>query len=224
MEKPQLRLETVLRQALESPIIALATKARKTGWLEEKEYSEHVVVCRKQTAPLRVKQLFLAPSPDTLRIVATNKARIENNIFLVKEHRRLLSLPTEDTRTPFPNAQIICLQNSRRSALFNGMTGTISGPPIDCLNHWEAPAAFDDQSYTILADKGYFNNPTPERTSRNPAVLPFDFSYTLTCHKAQGSEAPRVFVLGSGFGTAEERRRWLYTAITRARDELYVIR
>jgi exodeoxyribonuclease-5 len=48
----------------------------------------------------------------------------------------------------------------------------------------------------------------------------FDFGYALTVHKAQGSEFDRVFIFGTGFG--EWRNQWLYTAITRAKKELYI--
>lgn len=53
-----------------------------------------------------------------------------------------------------------------------------------------------------------------------------DYGYVITCHKAQGSEWPRVLVWDDGFGLGrpEERARWLYTAITRASEALIVVR
>ena len=43
------------------------------------------------------------------------------------------------------------------------------------------------------------------------------WGYAITCHKAQGSQWGNVIVYDDGLGrTAEDRARWLYTAITRA--------
>ncbi|MGY6558389.1 MAG: ATP-dependent DNA helicase [Nitritalea sp.] len=57
-------------------------------------------------------------------------------------------------------------------------------------------------------------------------ALQVKFAYTLTCHKAQGGQWDAVFV-DQGFlpetGVDREFIRWLYTAITRARKELYFV-
>ena len=54
------------------------------------------------------------------------------------------------------------------------------------------------------------------------------FGYAITCHKAQGSEWQRVYVdctnrTNGGNKINEDRCRWLYTAITRAKSELRLI-
>ena len=52
----------------------------------------------------------------------------------------------------------------------------------------------------------------------------FDFGYALTVHKAQGSQAKKVILFEERFNrtTDEQWKRWLYTAITRAEEELYI--
>lgn len=52
-------------------------------------------------------------------------------------------------------------------------------------------------------------------------ILEANFGYTLTVHKSQGSEWDRVLVVVEDKVplALEEGRRWLYTAITRAREE-----
>lgn len=56
-------------------------------------------------------------------------------------------------------------------------------------------------------------------------ALQVKFSYAITCHKSQGGQWNTVFVeqpyLPSGID--REYLRWLYTAITRAKDKLYLI-
>ncbi|WP_017731806.1 ATP-dependent DNA helicase [Nafulsella turpanensis] len=57
-------------------------------------------------------------------------------------------------------------------------------------------------------------------------ALQVKFAYALTCHKSQGGQWDAVFV-DQGYLTEEmvdrEYIRWLYTAITRATKELYLI-
>lgn len=56
-------------------------------------------------------------------------------------------------------------------------------------------------------------------------ALQIKFSYAMTCHKSQGGQWNTVFIeqpyLPEGVG--KEYLRWLYTALTRATDKLYLI-
>ncbi len=57
-------------------------------------------------------------------------------------------------------------------------------------------------------------------------ALQIKFSYAVTCHKAQGGQWPVVYV-DQGYLTEEmiddEYLRWLYTALTRATEKLYLV-
>jgi exodeoxyribonuclease-5 len=57
-------------------------------------------------------------------------------------------------------------------------------------------------------------------------ALQVKFAYAVTCHKAQGGQWPCVFV-EQGYLTDEmintEYLRWLYTAVTRASEKLYLV-
>jgi len=56
-------------------------------------------------------------------------------------------------------------------------------------------------------------------------ALQVKFSYAMTCHKSQGGQWNTVFVEQPYLpnGIDKEYLRWLYTAITRAKDKLYLI-
>jgi len=56
-------------------------------------------------------------------------------------------------------------------------------------------------------------------------ALQVKFSYAITCHKSQGGQWNTVFVEQPYLpnGIDKEYLRWLYTAITRAREKLYLI-
>ncbi len=65
-----------------------------------------------------------------------------------------------------------------------------------------------------IKEDGFFN------------ALQVKFAYAITCHKAQGGQWPCVFV-EQGYLTDEmintEYLRWLYTAISRATQQLYLV-
>ena len=56
-------------------------------------------------------------------------------------------------------------------------------------------------------------------------ALQVKFSYAITCHKSQGGQWQSVFVehpyLPNGIDL--DYLRWLYTAVTRAKEKLYLI-
>ena len=56
-------------------------------------------------------------------------------------------------------------------------------------------------------------------------ALQVKFSYAITCHKSQGGQWNTVFVEQPYLpdGIDKDYLRWLYTAITRAKDKLYLI-
>ena len=80
------------------------------------------------------------------------------------------------------------------------------------------------QDYADLATKKDLR----EAMKKDPYLnaLQVKFAYALTCHKSQGGQWEAVFV-DQGYLTEEmldkEYIRWLYTAITRATKELYLI-
>lgn len=64
-------------------------------------------------------------------------------------------------------------------------------------------------------------------------ALQVRFAYCVTCHKAQGGQWKHVYIdnglgeeLISGMDEAEKReyRRWLYTAVTRSTEKIYLLR
>lgn len=89
---------------------------------------------------------------------------------------------------------------------------------------------FKELYEAVSADYSY----EPNRKKRNELIrnnpyyqaLQVKFAYTVTCHKSQGGQWDAVFV-DQGYLTEEmidvEYLRWLYTAITRAKKELYLV-
>ncbi len=61
------------------------------------------------------------------------------------------------------------------------------------------------------------------RVKREDTICRFEFAYAVTCHKAQGSEYDSVVVFDES-RFFEEGRSWLYTAVTRAKKKLVIVR
>ena len=51
----------------------------------------------------------------------------------------------------------------------------------------------------------------------------FTFGYCLTVHKAQGSQWDKVYLFDESFVFRDDRRRWLYTGVTRASEQITVV-
>lgn len=92
---------------------------------------------------------------------------------------------------------------------------------------WEQTKAFFE---TVLED--YADLPTlierQKAVRKNPYynALQVKFAYAFTCHKAQGGQWPVVFVEKPWLpeGTIDlDYLRWLYTAFTRAQEQLWVL-
>lgn len=80
------------------------------------------------------------------------------------------------------------------------------------------------ESHSGIADK--FKRFLAVRNDPYLNALQVKFAYAVTCHKSQGGQWRRVFV-DQGYITEEmlnkEYLRWIYTAVTRATEKLYLI-
>lgn len=67
--------------------------------------------------------------------------------------------------------------------------------------------------FLAIKNNNYFN------------ALQVKFSYAITCHKSQGGQWDTVFVEQPYLpeGPSKDYMRWLYTAVTRARNKLYLL-
>ena len=98
----------------------------------------------------------------------------------------------------------------------------------------DSPALSRDQSYALFksVEEDYMDIKSKRkryekiREDKYFNALQIKFSYAITCHKAQGGQWDAVFI-DQGYlpdeNINEDYYRWLYTAITRAKKELYFV-
>lgn len=104
---------------------------------------------------------------------------------------------------------------------------------IDTLTSESPNLSFPDSKKLFEAVSADYTNirsrkERMERIKSDPFInaLQVKFSYAVTCHKAQGGQWKTVFI-DAGYLTEEMMNqdflRWLYTAISRASEELYLV-
>ncbi len=230
MKDPQIRLERIFRQAKGSPIIDVATLARESGALPVTVYGTGVMKLDKSQPEtgIMVQELLESWRSDLLILCGYNATRVKLN-QAIRSYR--------DLESPDPQSgdQVVCLRNNRSQHIFNGMIGRIVHVTPALLDEdgawYEAEIELDGEDYTYSGYilRGQFGAAT---TVKDVPLAPngergdlWDFGYALTVHKAQGSQSQRVLLFEERFGRSsdEDWRRWLYTAVTRAQEELIII-
>ncbi|HEV2175252.1 MAG TPA: AAA family ATPase [Nitrospira sp.] len=222
MANPQIRLETVLRQAAGSPIIKMATLARTTGRIPIADYGPGCV----KLPPYKQAQALthLRPERGDLVLCSFNRTR---NLLNTRLRKRVVDPPDGD---PVVGDIVICLRNSYEAGVFNGMRGRITalGPVADWFEHPQRFAAVQllDEDYEFEGEVAteQFNQPKTLNEIKRSATL-WDYGYAMTVHKSQGSQADRVLVIEERFPRDDDEfhARLLYTAVTRAVRSLCVV-
>lgn len=103
---------------------------------------------------------------------------------------------------------------------------------LDTLNSESASLSYEDSNrlyQEVVQDfaqiKSNYKRFLSVKNNKYFNALQVKFSYAITCHKSQGGQWKTVFVEQPFLpeGINEDYLRWLYTAITRAQEKLYLI-
>ncbi len=223
MENPQLKLEEIYRQESSNPIIAISEMARKDGYIPFGQYGEDIAKLDKSDSNTGeiLMDIFSSFDNNTMILCGYNKSRIDLN-------NKIRSLKF-DSPLPQIGDRVICLKNNRDSNIYNGMTGSIlyiTKEKLKGFAYYESEIFLDyeDNPFQGMISIDQFNSPTLN-DHRIQDMNYFDFGYALTVHKAQGSQAKKVVVFEERFPRTDDETfsRWLYTAVTRAEEKLYII-
>lgn len=238
---PHIFLDEIMRQAQESEIIRLTMDIRNGKSLSLFKGNEVQVIDQKDMVG------GMYGWADQI-IVAKNITRRDVNTGM-----RKMLFDVEDN-TPVDGDKIICLRNDWETVteagdvLVNGTIGTLSNIRFNHNHPFLKPqmiADFLPDDYTDLdvqtsphdlyfrdlnIDYKLLTTGEPTVTEKNFKRFPkqfrpltFDYGYCITCHKAQGSEYDKVLVLEE-FLRGNDHDRWLYTAATRAKEKLVIVR
>ena len=235
---PEAFLEEIHRQALDSPIIRLATMVRK-GEKLPKTFNEGDVWIAPYNAETR-EALF---NNDAQIICGTNG----NRRSLTRLIRERFGYQGEMPQIGEP---VMCCKNNYRYNFFNGFMGDLRDLQIfgkDVTDQkgvayvkddWFIDVYLDDASdeklfRRILIDPYLFLNhyhdgklesiESMDKNIRYGVYSEFDYAYVITCHKAQGSGFKNVTVVDDCSELKCDPKKWLYTAITRSESGLTLL-
>lgn len=225
MASPSITLTQIHRQVRDNPIIEVSRLARESGQVPFAEYGKGVVKMDKASWETQEKINGLLENYDenTIILCGYNKTRVAINTQI----RQFLGY-----QMPIPEVgdRVICLRNNQKNGIFNGMLGQICHIEPHDENWYFAKIDMEDGfAFEGPILKAQFGSPEPMNfTKKRRDTLQgdlFDFGYAMTVHKAQGSQARRVILFEERFPRMDDEqwRRWLYTGVTRAEEELYII-
>ena len=208
--KPDFFIDEIHRQALESPIIRYATDVRQGKALEFCDHPEFVYATKKQVPAEAYEEA------DQI-IVGYNDTRKKwNNRFRQK-------LGFQGHQFPQAGDKLICTKNNHEIGLFNGMIEDISQDALIAHENYFT-INFADRKDIKVWNGNFMGNDAPVPPEWRH-LNKFDFGYVITCHKSQGSEFDNVLVFEEPIGKGrEERARWLYTALTRAKKKVTLVK
>jgi exodeoxyribonuclease-5 len=230
MAQPQLKLETIHRQAAGNPIIKLSMMARENGSIPVGTYGAGVRKLNRYEGETgqEVEAILQERRTDWLVLTGYNRTRTEIN-RQIRQYREC----AEDK--PQAGDRVIALKNNWEHGIYNGMTGKIGRliPITDQgeIRWYDAEILMDDDNflYTGRINARQFGQPatlSEDQGLKGQTMGDlFDFGYALTVHKAQGSQAPKVLLFEerNSHMTDDDWRRWLYTGVTRAEETLTIV-
>jgi len=212
---PDFMLTEVHRQAKENPIIQLSMMIRNNEKLSIGSYGESKILKHDDI------DLDTLMGMDQL-LVGLNRSRTVYN----KSMREIRGF--EDPM-PMLNDKLICLKNERKSGLLNGGIWFVEEIMKKYHVTMNLKIKTDEEyggskSKMIYTHNAFFEGKEQGLDWRErKKYSEFDFAYAITCHKSQGSQWNNVMVLDESSYFRENRAKWLYTAVTRAAEKVYLV-
>lgn len=247
MQRPDLILTEIHRQDSDELII-LADYIRKTGrsgsydvWASP-NYNVIKMDWRNQNTRDFIADKVPWKDQDQLpnfqMLCGMNQTRVKLN-NLARQYKYGSQLIDD----PYPGERLVCLKNNNQTRVMNGQMGTL---------YWNLPADKNYQTMSVKlddSDEGLYNTLVHMHcfgkvqygdmwdtifSKRGKALLKkhdvpevdvFDFAYAISVHRSQGSEWDKIILFEerNPYQSDDDWRRWLYTAVTRAKQKIVIV-
>lgn len=213
---PDIMLTEIHRQAKDNPIIYIATEIRNGVYPDYGSYGESRIIPKmSSTDALEADQL----------LVGRNVTREDMN----KKVRKLLKLNPDH---PVVGDKLICLKNDKDLGIFNGGMFTLK-QILDknkkySTNFFYYSLESDDEERPPIITKIHKSFFVDEVPVPDWKVLKgsqqMDYAYAITTHRSQGSQWKNVTIVDESYCFREHRFKWLYTAVTRAKEKITLVK
>lgn len=241
LKSPDYTLRTIVRQQLDNPVIRISEMAREGKFIPFGRYGDSVTVTSKRLFSGEMRKRTFLKADQLICGINKTRALVNDEIRSFKGFGAL----------PCDGDKLICTLNNweefidseMRFNLVNGIIGTAYAPFYDnktgigftmfkpdflgevCPN----PLPFDAGIFTDgryrYKHGDYFEKFDENGEAAGAFTLNrFEYGYCISCHKAQGSEFDNVIVFDESYAFKDDKNRWLYTAVTRAKNKLLILR
>jgi exodeoxyribonuclease-5 len=237
MENPDYRLEKIHRQAEANPILWLAHFIRNERTFPE-TLPEGIRGLAWKAFNTEIRER--ATRGDDFRSIAALTYKNATRVAINKNIRWARFSPEASDDKPQVGDVVICLRN--QPPVFNGMRGVVVEVGRKTKDHTSLGVQFPDDGdmtqYDAMVTTQFGREKTYSsirelaedgvkgvREMKNAGGL-YDYGYAMTVHKAQGSEFRSVYLIREKPGLTDEDTwvRWAYTGVTRASEELVIVK
>lgn len=228
LKNPDVILTQIMRQKEDDPIVYLAQRVLEGKELKPGVYGRSFIIPKEDLTEYHFKHADII-------LTGTNRLRYNINSFIRKEIKDIKRL-----EYPHIGEKVICRRNNWKRCiddeifLTNGTSGIVTKVYKE---------SFDKKSMMIdfKPDFGHGVFRRIKFDYNHMYALPgqedneeidkfrymydkFEFGYAITTHSSQGSEYPRVLYMHEPImRSKEDNKKLMYTAITRATDQIGIV-
>jgi len=210
--EPDYMLTDIHRQALDNPVLLLATAAIHGEHIGYGHYGDSKVVKSVTNQELLDADMIIVGKNETRQLL----------------NQKIRKLKGYTGKFPMVGEKVICLKNNKNTHIFNGqiftVTSVIKSSRVGFLKY---SLKADDDGRVIVTEihECFFDTSIKKPFwTKLKGTDEFDFAYSLTCHKIQGSQADKVIIYDQSYIAREHKRNWLYTSITRAVENVTIVK
>lgn len=226
LKNPNVILRQIMRQAEGDPIIYLSQQVLAGEELKIGVYGNSAVINKKDLTDFHLRNADIV-------ITGTNRLRYNINRYFREELKQIKKL-----EYPHIGEKVICRKNNWNECLpggiylTNGLTGFVERVEKSSFNgrtmKMDFRPDFLKKSFKNIEFDYKHMYAIPGEEEDNKYGFYYDkmeFAYAITCHSSQGSTFENVVYLHEDFmRSGEDRRRLMYTAITRASKSLIFVK
>ena len=242
LKTPDYTLTTIVRQQENNPIIRLSLLAREGKFISYGNYADRAFVINGRRFNGEQRARLLNRADQIICGLNSTRAKINDEVRAIRGFDNLLPQHGEKLICTYNNWEQF-IDGEMRFNLVNGIIGTAIDPFYDMMTgigYTQFKPDFLDENCpeALPFDIGIFESGRfrykhgdyfAKFDENGEAVGAFtlnrfEYGYCISCHKSQGSEFESAIVFDESYAFREDANRWLYTAVTRAKNKLILIR